>query len=439
MIYSEKRRLPMKKKTISAVLAVALLLLCMTVISTSAKTELTDRVTAIQINAEDIKEGDKIFVCFEQDSVVVSNNSSLKRVSPITVDIREEDGRKVIVNAPDQASAFTVSYSESGKMLLHSDDGWLTVPQSGGVTLSTSLESFSEWEIRSDCFLYNVNYSYTSGSNTFRNYYLEYYKTGKYFTTYGKSNNSDTAPFTMSFFLVTDDDWGKTGRENTYYLPLFETSDTHGYLADTSAEPDLSLLSRISRIVTDARCVNGDYDKSRAVLLDTGDIYQGNTLSNLLDGKPLRAAYDAMDYDAVSVGNHEFDWGLSVSVDSDSTMADYTVNGEVHSNTIPVVLSNLYQNGAKVDWLKDYVILNKIATKANGEELNVRIAVIGFAEDYSGSIMVSDFKDIGYEIHEDYEALDTLAKSLEESGLCDATVLLYIICLNIHLRSKPLC
>ena len=125
----------------------------------------------------------------------------------------------------------------------------------------------------------------------------------------------------MSFYKLTDEAWGSSTK-NVYSLPLFETSDIHGTLVDSSSEPDLHYLARISDIVKDVRSSGGSYDKSRALLLDTGDIYQGNTISNLLNGNPLKAAFDKMDYDAVSIGNHEFDWGLDVSVDPDSTMAD---------------------------------------------------------------------------------------------------------------------
>lgn len=48
-----------------------------------------------------------------------------------------------------------------------------------------------------------------------------------------------------------------------------------------------------------------------------------NTISDLLNGKPLSQAFDFMKYDAVALGNHEFDWGLENVVDADATMMDY--------------------------------------------------------------------------------------------------------------------
>lgn len=84
-------------------------------------------------------------------------------------------------------------------------------------------------------------------------------------------------------------------------------------------------------------------------------------VSNTLDGESLSAAFDAMEYDAVAVGNHEFDWGIDTVIDSDSTMRDYNEGGSFHKNNIPVVCCNLFKDGQKVDFADDYVILHKKA------------------------------------------------------------------------------
>ena len=45
------------------------------------------------------------------------------------------------------------------------------------------------------------------------------------------------------------------------------------------------------------------------VLLDGGDMFQGTLESNLSEGAPITAAYRLIGYDAVTIGNHEFDYG----------------------------------------------------------------------------------------------------------------------------------
>jgi len=47
------------------------------------------------------------------------------------------------------------------------------------------------------------------------------------------------------------------------------------------------------------------------LLVDGGDMYQGTLESNLLEGLPIRDAYAKLGYAAVTVGNHEFDFGPS--------------------------------------------------------------------------------------------------------------------------------
>ena len=124
-------------------------------------------------------------------------------------------------------------------------------------------------------------------------------------------------------------------KKSLYFLPVFYTSDTHGYLADTSGDDILYLLTYISDKVKDVRGHGADARKDRAVLLDGGDIYQGNTMSNLLQGQPLSAAYQIMEYDAVTIGNHEFDWDIENTVDSDGTMMDSHLEGTAQSMRFP--------------------------------------------------------------------------------------------------------
>ncbi len=213
--------------------------------------------------------------------------------------------------------------------------------------------------------------------------------------------------------------------EETYYcLPVFETSDTHGYLADASGNDPQYLLAYISDKVWDVRGYGADSRKDLAVLLDGGDIYQGNTMSNLMNGAPISAAYMIMGYDAVTIGNHEFDWGIENTVDPDRTMMDYTIGGKSGENSIPVVVSNLYQNGERIPFAHEYIILNKTAADKAGNEISVRVGVIGFAGNYGSSIMYERFTGQGYTVSPDYDRVNAIAAELESSGMCDATILL---------------
>ena len=208
-----------------------------------------------------------------------------------------------------------------------------------------------------------------------------------------------------------------------YRLPVFETSDVHGYIANKNKDDYEYLLAYISDKVKDVRGYE-NYNKDYALLLDGGDIYQGNIMSNLLEGESLSAAFKLMDYDAVTIGNHEFDWEIENTIDNDGTMQDSNIEGYKLKNDVPVIASNLYNNSKKVDWIKDYVILTKKARNEKGEEIEVKVGVIGYLENYSSSIMKNVFKDLGYSINENIEIPNNIAKKLEKEGLADVTILL---------------
>ena len=209
-----------------------------------------------------------------------------------------------------------------------------------------------------------------------------------------------------------------------YVLPLIETTDVHGYIVNKDDKTIHYRLAYIADKINDIRGHGADCDRDRLLLLDGGDIYQGASVSNLQGGLPLFVAFDRMGYDAVTVGNHEFDWGITTVIDEDATMPDYQWEGTACVSEVPVVCSNLYQNGSRVPFTKDYAIIRKTAMNSEGEKVEVRIGVIGFAPNYASSIMASKFSGAGYSIREDYSIPRNLAAELESSGQCDATILL---------------
>ena len=209
-----------------------------------------------------------------------------------------------------------------------------------------------------------------------------------------------------------------------YLLPVVETTDIHGYIVETEGTVLHYRMAYVADRVKKFREGEAGYDKDRLLLLDGGDIYQGASISNLLNGRPVYTSVDMMDYDAVALGNHEFDWGIENLVDPDATLPDYEWKGRTVENLVPVVCANLYQDGARVSCTRDYVIVEKKAFDSEGGSVPVKIGIIGFAVNYAGSIMYSKFSGNGYSIKENYSIAENIASELESSGQCDATILL---------------
>lgn len=79
-------------------------------------------------------------------------------------------------------------------------------------------------------------------------------------------------------------------------LSIVGTSDLHGRVA---------ALPRLGAYVSALRAAR----PGRVVLVDAGDMFQGTLESDLNEGEAVFAIYRLLGYDAVAIGNHEFDYG----------------------------------------------------------------------------------------------------------------------------------
>lgn len=224
-------------------------------------------------------------------------------------------------------------------------------------------------------------------------------------------------------YTIEDNTYYEANNDEEYYLPVIETTDIHGYIIDISSNDEATYKYRLGYI---ANKINEEKSKGDILLLDTGDFYQGNILSNNLDGQPIRAYIDEMEYDAVGLGNHEFDWGLSTVLDHDGTVGSYDLSPNIKADSkVPVLCWNLYDSETKekIDYTKDYIIVNKEAKSKNGQTKKINIAVFGFINDYSSSVAKDKIK--GYEIKEDdFIAIDKMARELENSKKADVSVII---------------
>ena len=111
---------------------------------------------------------------------------------------------------------------------------------------------------------------------------------------------------------------------------LLHTTDLHGSLAawdDWSDRPAAKGLERIATLVARARAESGP-----VLLLDAGDALHGSPLERIwregsrTTPEPVVAAMNALGYDAMAIGNHEFDAGRG-SLDSAAARARFPFLG----------------------------------------------------------------------------------------------------------------
>ncbi|WJE51591.1 bifunctional 2',3'-cyclic-nucleotide 2'-phosphodiesterase/3'-nucleotidase [Bacillus cereus] len=167
--------------------------------------------------------------------------------------------------------------------------------------------------------------------------------------------------------------------ESTVKLRILETSDIHVNLMNydyyqTKTDNKVGLV-QTATLVNKAR-----EEAKNSVLFDDGDAIQGTPLGDYvaqkgLDGEyvhPLYRLMNLMKYDVISLGNHEFNYGLNY------------LNKAISKTQFPVINSNVYKddgdNNEENDenYFKPYHVFEKEVEDESGQKQKVKIGVMGF-------------------------------------------------------------
>ena len=89
-----------------------------------------------------------------------------------------------------------------------------------------------------------------------------------------------------------------TSKDRLISFDVYAINDLHGRLADTEDQPGLDELSTYLK-----------NQNRNMILLSTGDMWQGTAESNLTNGLIITEWMNRMDFTAMTLGGHEFDWG----------------------------------------------------------------------------------------------------------------------------------
>lgn len=103
---------------------------------------------------------------------------------------------------------------------------------------------------------------------------------------------------------------------------IYAVNDTHGAL-----EEDASGYYYQAGVANLDWAIKNDpnYNDYR-LLLSAGDMSQGTGISNISRGQAMMESMNAMNFDAMTIGNHEFDWGTDVIEEMEET-ADFPFLG----------------------------------------------------------------------------------------------------------------
>ena len=105
------------------------------------------------------------------------------------------------------------------------------------------------------------------------------------------------------------------GPTDTTHLVIVATTDVHGRVRGWDYVRDVETQGGLTRAGTILEALRTQYP-GRVVLVDAGDLLQGNSFATFFGKQdqrtpqPIVDAFNALQYDAVTPGNHDFDFGL---------------------------------------------------------------------------------------------------------------------------------
>ena len=175
---------------------------------------------------------------------------------------------------------------------------------------------------------------------------------------------------------------------------IYAINDLHGKLADTAQQPGVDELSAYLKQIPNA------------LLLSTGDMWQGASESNLTDGRIVTDWMNRMGFAAMTLGGHEYDWG-EAGIRQNREAAEF-----------PFLGINIYsrETDTRVDYCQSSTLV---------EIEGVQIGIIGAIGNCYGSISAEHTQNVYFKTGSELTALvQAEAEKLRREG---ADFILYAI------------
>lgn len=192
-------------------------------------------------------------------------------------------------------------------------------------------------------------------------------------------------------------------------LVILHTNDTHSQVEPTEKSTlktsDMGGYARRMGLIQKIR-----NEEPKVLLLDAGDFSQGTPYFNFFNGRIEVEALNKMKYDAVTLGNHEFDNGID-------TLAVILQNAK-----FPIVSSNYdVKNTPLNDFIEPYLVLKRFGLRIGIMALNVQPKSLIIESNYRGMVFTDPIK-----------VANEMATYLKKNKKCDL-----VICLS-HLGSDAM-
>ena len=190
-------------------------------------------------------------------------------------------------------------------------------------------------------------------------------------------------------------------------ITILHTNDVHSHIEpfskDHSEFPNKGGFERRATLISEIRRQNPN-----TLLFDAGDIFQGTPYFNFYGGEIEFKLMSMLGYDAVTIGNHDFDNGID------------GLDKQLPNAKFDIISSNYdFKNTILESKIGNYKIYNKSG---------VKIGVFGLGIELEGLVSKDLYKETKY--LDPIDIANDTAKKLKETENCDL-----VICLS-HLGYK---
>ncbi len=187
---------------------------------------------------------------------------------------------------------------------------------------------------------------------------------------------------------------------NIYYL-----NDTHGSFSQLDGTYKEAGILNVSSYIKEQKQYDIDHD-NYTLLLSGGDMFQGGLESNETHGRIMCDAMNIMGFDAMALGNHEFDWGDQYIYDFQTWL------------NCPILSCNTFYSNDKTvapSFVDPYTVIQKGS---------LRIGVIGAAEQGMDSSMTGSIGNKFY-FPNSVEYVQKASDDLRLSYNCDLVICVF--------------
>lgn len=181
-------------------------------------------------------------------------------------------------------------------------------------------------------------------------------------------------------------------------IDFYNFNDLHGKFEDSD---DNNGVDELTTYLEERKGID-----DHVVILSSGDMWQGGSASNSTKGKIITDWMNYLGFEAMALGNHEFDWGQD-AIRENANIADF-----------PLLAINIYDNatGKRVDYCEPSIMI---------ERGGVQIGIIGAIGNCYSSISSAMTEGIHFKVGSELTSLvKAESEKLQEAG---ADIIVYLI------------